>query len=532
MKQNTMGERYFGNPRPNRASQTGVFLKKAYLGYLLPVACLFVLLVAAEVLAGGKEGGDLGIVAIGRGTAFVARADNLSAFLHNPAGLSKSKGPNLLLVGNFINQNMNFQRKGTGDYVRLGDNGKPDYSRVCTDEDLMGRRCVFDPDYDYSEGAGFERDFQKVSKSGFGPQPMLVFSWGGIGQLEDLALAVGIFPPPSFGSPGYDEKGPQRYNTSGSSSIALYPGVGASYSINRFFQIGAVFLSGFGFFEQSRAVRIRLQAELPDHNENLSDDAGFKLDLHDYFMPSGVVGVLSNPLDWLEIGVSVKLPVKIAPKGNVQYTAAEGDLDNSKQVPGRDKAAVTYQYPWMLRSGVRYIHPIFDVEVDFVWENWSNFVGKYDIDVQVDTESRIIDFITKGEFVSNYRDTYSVRLGSDIEVWPEHITLRAGGFYTSTAYPENYETFAVGSPYGVQFGVTGGLTWHVFRLLDINIGYMHVFQLDINVKEGIVQQMGPGIEEELPDGTIQKRGLGNIVNNGSYQMSVNTFGASVQWRFF
>ena len=44
-----------------------------------------VLLSAATARAGGLEIPDLGTVAIGRGAAFVARADNLSAFHYNPA---------------------------------------------------------------------------------------------------------------------------------------------------------------------------------------------------------------------------------------------------------------------------------------------------------------------------------------------------------------------------------------------------------------------------------------------------------------
>ncbi len=477
--------------------------------------------------AGGTEVGDLGTVAIGRGTAFVARADNLSAFYYNPAGLSKSKGPNLLLVGNVINLNVDFARQGSGNHILLNSSGNVDYSAPCTEAALDALNCVYDPNMDYSAGVTDPQELGGVSlKERFGPSPMLVFSWGGIGPIEDLALAVGIFAPPSTGTPVYGKSSSQRYAIRGANLIGLFPGVGASYAFNRYIQVGAVFLSGFGTFEQNQAIRLSLHPEHIHYNENSGGDADFKYKLDDPFIPTGIIGVLSNPLDWLEIGVSVKLPIKIEPDGKVLYEAPSKDMVGSTLVPGKDSVKMRQSYPWMVRAGARYIHRRFDIEFDFVWENWSNFKAEYEIDAQVDDQGIIYDFVAEGEFVYKFRDTYSLRLGGDIEVWPEHIAIRLGGFYTTSAYPENNETFAIDAPYAANFGVGGGLTWHAFKYLDVHAGYLHIFQLDVDVEEGIAQQMGPST-----DTAAGPRDFGNIINNGRYEVSLNIFGVALEGHF-
>ncbi|MCP4675371.1 MAG: hypothetical protein GY854_07680 [Deltaproteobacteria bacterium] len=486
-----------------------------------------IILISSNTWAGGIEVGDIGTVAIGRGTAFVARADNPSAFYYNPAGLSKSKGPNLLLVGNVIHQNVAFQRKGSGAHIKLSDNGKPDYSSPCTQADLDSLGCVYDPNMNYSNGITDPQAFEGVSlKKRFGPQPMLVFSWGGIGPLDDLALAAGVFVPPGTGTPVFGKKGSQRYVIRGANLIGAFPGVGASYAFNRYIQIGAVFLSGIGTFEQNQAIRLILHPEHLHFNENSGGDADFEFQLKDYFIPTGIIGALSHPLDWLEVGVSVRLPMVIEPKGKVRYAAPEKDMINSVLVPGRDAVTMRQFYPLMVRAGLRYIHRVFDIEVDLVWENWGRFKAEYEIDARVDDQGMVYDFAAEGEFIKNYRDTYSVRLGGDIEVWPEHIALRLGGFFASSAYPKNHETFAIDTPYAQNFGVGGGLTWHTFDFLDVNLGYLHVFQPDVNVEEGIIQQMGPTVE--TADGP---RDFGNVVNNGVYEVSLNIFGASLEGHF-
>ena len=120
----------------------------------------------ARAQAGGFEVPDLGTVPIGRGGAFVAKADTLAAFHYNPAGLSKLPGPNLLVSGNAVHLRSRFRRRGGGEDVQLPWN----------DDGIT----VLDPAGDVNTG----RPFPEVSNARrFGPSPMFVASLGDAGDL-------------------------------------------------------------------------------------------------------------------------------------------------------------------------------------------------------------------------------------------------------------------------------------------------------------------------------------------------------------
>jgi len=195
--------------------------------------------------------------------------------------------------------------------------------------------------------------------------------------------------------------------------------------------------------------------------------------------------------------------------------------------PGRDKVTMKQPFPLIVRAGARYIHERFDVEVDFVWENYSSLQGfELEMDAAIDDGSYGTIEMPDSIVPKNYRDTYSVRLGGDINVLPKHLVVRLGGFFQSSAYPENNETFSVDFPFGTQFGLGAGLTWITSKWLDVNLGYMHIFQPTVEVDRGIVQQQG------LPatvDG--EEVAIGNIVNSGRYDVNLNIFSLSLEGHF-
>ncbi len=485
-------------------------------------ACL--LLLCVEGRAGALEVPDLGTVALGRGGAFTARADNLSAFYYNPAGLTKSKGPNLLLGVTLFNLNVDYQRAGSTD-------ASGGVGRVA-----IGGVEVYNPPQDYSV-VGPENpepsNYRSISgQRSISPLPSMVFGWGDAFNVEGLALALGVITPSSFWLPEYPADGPGRYAIRDGQFLIASAGLGVAYAINRYIQLGGVFLGGAALLDMG--VAIRPAPRLADplfYNENLGGDANLSIDTADWFAPSGIFGVQSNPLDWLELGVAVKLPQKISAEGKAKYTAPTDDLTNSALVPGKDKVTLSLHFPWVVRAGVRYIHRYFDIEADFVWENWSSFdrfLFDMDADLNQDTESENGAIVTmpNAEVPKHFRDTYSVRLGGDAEVWPSHLALRLGGYYQTSAYPENNETFNLDFPFGEQVGLGGGLTWHTCDYLDVNVAYLHVFQFDVDVTEGVVQQIGLTSER---DGEEIK--TGNTVNDGSYDVSINMISISLEGHF-
>ncbi len=503
--------------------------------------CLGTCFVMASV--GARAGGlfypDIGTVALGRGTAFAARADNLSAFYYNPAGLSKSKGFNVLLGGNLNDLNVTFKRQGAKEagsglnkeWFPLNDSYYIDPSA-----DPPIYLGVGNPQMDYSGGIENPREFLPVTQE----TPLIVnavtviANWGDAFRVEGLSIALGAFAPSGYTKHKYPDNAPGRYAVQELNSLIIYPGVGLSYAVNRYFQIGAVFLSGMAFIDKKQASRLSPTSEDIHFNEDKSGDATITLDMQDYFMPSGIVGVLSRPLDWLELGISVRLPVFMNAKGNVEYQAPEGDYPEAVVEAGHHSVVVEHHFPWVVTTGVRYIHKLFDIEVDFVWENWNSYDG---MDVNMDLHIDLDDLketppkvIPDTHIPKNFRDTYSVRVGSDIEVWPDNITIRLGGLYQSSAYPENNDTFSLDFPFGEQYGASFGLTWHAFGYVDASIGYLHIFQPRVTVEEGILQQSSGTLADVYTDGSVLLA-LGNTVNNGTYDVDLNIFAMSLEGHF-
>ncbi len=498
---------------------------------------LIMVFTASSLFAGGLFFPDVGTVSLGRGSAFVAKADNLSAFYYNPAGLSKSKGVNLLGGLNFVDLNTTYLRSGTGEWESLGIeiDALPGYDFTAGN-----------PDLDFSDGIGNERPYSRVSQQ----KPVTVtgvlgaVNWGDAFGVEGLALGIGVYAPSSFNKPKYPADGAQRYALREMSTFIIMPGPAISYAFNRYIQIGAVFLSGMGFVEKKWASRLAPAIDDVDWNEDLDGDVDIHLEVKDLFMPSGIFGVLSNPLDWLEIGAAVKLPVRMSAEGKLKFTPSEVDYPNAEIIEETNKVTVKQHFPWMVSSGVRYIHRVFDIEVDFVWEDWSTYtaqLGEVETRITLDEndpenpDDDIIKDMPNTKIPKNYRDTYSVRVGSDIEVWQDNLTVRLGGYYQSSAYPEDNNTFNLDFPFGEQFGTGCGLSWHTFEFLTLNIGYLHIFQMPVDVTGGTVQQTGTAIEgSDLglpPETEMDPVYIGNMVNNGRYETNLNIFSASIEGHF-
>lgn len=497
-----------------------------------------VLLIPANVSAGGLFYPDVGTVALGRGSAFVARADTLGAFYYNPAGLSKSKGIHLLLGGNLNDLNVDFQRRGAAEEGEgLDGEWFPLDDRYFFDPDdpdnFLG---VGNPQLDYSNGVEDPQDFGSVSQQ----TPLIInsvtaiASWGDAFAVEGLALALGLFAPSGYTKHRYDPDGPQRYAIRELNSTIIYPGFGISYAFNRYFQLGVVLLNGMAFLSKSQASRLVPTPGDTHYNEDAGGDASLSLEFKDMSMVTGIIGVLSHPVDWLEVGVSVKLPVTMEAEGTVDYTAPEDDYPDAVSVEGHNNVVVKQRFPWMVTTGLRYIHRLFDIELDFVWENWRSYESidiELDLIIDLDDDPDTPDNEIPDTYVpKNFRDTYSIRLGSDINVLPEHLIVRLGWFYQSSAYPENNSTFSLDFPYGEQFGLTFGLTWHAFDFVDLNLAYAHIFQPTVTVTEGILQQSSGTRADILGDGSVMLP-LGNTVNNGTYDVNLNIFSASVKAHF-
>lgn len=474
---------------------------------------LVCILSSSNGLAGGLLFPDLGTVALGRGGAFTAKADDGTAFYYNPAGLTKIDGVNLYAGLNLVDCNVLFQRKGTGEPVHLAGHPFP----------------IDNPRYDNTYPQVQNKPYYPVSQA----TPIglsgaaFVGTWSNAFNVKGLTLTAGTYAPSGFG-PSYDKYGASRYSMIYSKSIIIYPGVGIAYAFNRYLRIGAIFLSGMTFIDQKVAARVTAILEDEYHNEDRGGDANVSVKAHDLFMPTGIFGIQASPADWLELGLTVRLPAYIKAKGTIAWQAPEEDMSSSTVKDGTSK--LSFHFPWVVSGGLRFITQRLDVEVDFVWENWNSFDGiESDLNGTVDMYgdgSSLTDL--QAAFIPKYfNNTYSFRIGSDVELWPDNLTARFGGYYQSSAYKKGNQTFSVDFPFGQQFGLGAGLSWHAFGIFDISVAYLRVIQADVEVTKGIVQQQGQKID--LGDGN--QYAAGNTVNNGTYKVDMNIFSGSISATF-
>src|SRR5262249_46151368 len=154
--------------------------------------------------AGGILVGENGSQAMERAGAFVAKADDPSALVANPAGLANADHVAIYLGMNLLDFNLKFQRQA------VAGTGEPSTFPLATSDS--------------------------------GPQPVRLLS--AVFKIENLALSAGFWAPTSFPNRNFpcvnqvnctvDALGtpaPQRYDIVQQEVIIAYPSLAAAYRI-------------------------------------------------------------------------------------------------------------------------------------------------------------------------------------------------------------------------------------------------------------------------------------------------------------
>lgn len=435
----------------------------------LVLACL---LAGSEALAGGFEFPDNGVVALGRGGAFAARADDLTAIYFNPAGLAGQRGTRLLFNTNFPRQTLTFTRAG-----------------------VAGDGTAYAP---VSNEAGFFTGDAKI-----GAPILAVASDFG---LEDVTFAIGAYGPSAYGTSRYPESGPQRFALIDMDLALLFYNLSVGWRAHPRLDLGvSVHVAHMMKTNLSQGVNSWFA-------EGQGPSAGYDTIVHLEFDPAFSVGMLLGalyrpPVKGLQIGLAIRpFPIHFEQTGTVTpeypgaFLAKQAEKGRVYLTTGN-----VYMYqdlPIMGRLGVRYAYApagseVFDVEADVVYEAWSvvdafriRFGGEMAIGQDVGPDyKRPMSPVTVPK---DWKDTVSVRVGGDYNVllptgMRPGLALRIGGFYESPAVPE--ETTNLDFLSFHRFGIGTGFTfsWYAF---DLSLAYSHIFQLTRDVDESsIVVQM-------------------------------------------
>jgi long-chain fatty acid transport protein len=380
---------------------------------VVAVAVAVVVAAPRAARAGGFELPDNGTQALGRGAAFVAKADDPTAIYWNPAGLARQRGTRLLVDANIDFHSFSFQRLGVF----------PD-----------------DPQDPATPWGG--KPYPKVTNTAGPFVAPFVAATSDFGTFDRFTAAVGVFGPPivanrtfPLGVPlpsGQQAPSASRYDFVQSRSRILYPTASAAYRVLPWLDLGvSAHLVLASFDETNISFTEAVAGQCKNHEYQLCDSSGTLTASTTSF--AGTFGAVVRPSECIAFGAMVRTPIGLTASGTYAPEAPR-----IAQIQLHDGAATFYtDLPLMIRVGARYItmdgdFELYDLEVDLSYEAWGSAQG--------DGPRVVIPDL--GQFkninatiVHHYKDTLGIRAGGayNVEGLGGVLSLRAGGYFDSPA---------------------------------------------------------------------------------------------------
>jgi len=495
-------------------------------------------LVADEARAtSGIDSPSVGVTRLGRGGAWLARADDPLAFFFNPAAMVTQPSGVHLGAHLLIFQQCFDRRNVLGEPVAPSRDLGPPPEEVCADA----------PPF---------------------PNPQL----GAVFRLHRrFALGVGVVAPHAAGLIEWPETmtyanrfgveaehpAPQRYLLMNREAMVAFPTLSASFAITRQLAIGAGFTWGLGSLETSNMTEaisiVRGEPQPDDHRNDIrATISGF-----DGFVPGVVASVQWSPHPHFDVAGwyrwSDSLDMSVDLYAEADYYADNGqvneesinDPDNITDVEdaGRFELAI----PMEAHLGFRYHHPrdrtrsqdfvtqhggwardpisqdLFDVELDLTWANNSAVEA---VILRFNEGTNING--TPGQVPQNadiphhWRDVLGIRLGADYVPIPDLLAVRLGGFFETQGVDDEYLNLDFHA--GAKTGVAGGLTVRLGPV-DISAAYQHTFYWTLdNEGQGKVKT----VSGDATTGDFRTR---QTVNGGSTTASLDEVALGATYRF-
>ena len=204
--------------------------------------------------------------------------------------------------------------------------------------------------------------------------------------LEDWGFGLGVQGPAAYGKLAYSNnpsKGDPnsvsatRYSVTGMDSALIFVSAAAAWKYKEWFGLGvSLQYVAVPYLKYSLDIIAPSSASTQNNPDKTLNDLRVDLDVSDWKNFSAVIGAWVRPLPYLEFGFAARVvPVNVEATGDLTMSGTENSIYRSApsvKVPGR----LSFTYPMDVRLGARYIHmkddrELFDIEADFVWEQWS-----------------------------------------------------------------------------------------------------------------------------------------------------------------
>ncbi|MEO1227352.1 MAG: outer membrane protein transport protein [Myxococcota bacterium] len=456
---------------------------------------------------------DVGARGVARGGAFVAAPEGPLAIHYNPAGLSLTRGLSFEVSVSVVDFAGSFDRKCP-----------------CASQELGAAAAA-------AEDARLEAIFAENRADTRNPTviPFLGLSYG----FEPLNLAVGfaVYGPNSGradygllgsaqarGFPERAERKVTRYNA------LEAPAVDINYALAVAAEPLDGLRLGFTFYVTQvgvgQTLHLFADTAFARGPEDTEWDVPITLDFFSDPILNWAVGISWAPefVPGLSLGASFRAEREINARGTIDVDVPEV-LDGTATVTG-EVVDVSLNIAPIARFGVQYEVPdLFAAEVAFVWEGWSVNDRITLLPQEIAFEIPDLNVLVElGEIVSerNWRDSWSIRVGGDIELPLTWLDMQVGYFYEPSAIPPEWlDPSRIDlEKHGFALGVSG--EWldllPVLSGLSFDLSAMYVAMNGVEVTDSRARNIAPiGFAPELR----------TVVGNGIYSGSYLIFSASL-----
>lgn len=508
------------------------------------------------------ESPDNGVQQTGRGGAWFVRADDPLAAYFNPAAMAFQAS------GVHVGAALMFQSRC---FTRLGPDGKA----VSPGSSIPGPGAVVP--------AGDKAIAPPADTCGTGgglfPNPNLAATF----RITDrLAIGLAVVGPHTHGHNTWAEDlpytnrfgvantqpAPNRYMLIEADALLLFPTLSVAYAPSETLSFGAGFTWGIAtasFINFAEAIRTDDRAS-PD---NFANDIRATLKAKDMFVPGFVLSALWMPsknLDlsaWFRWQDAFKTEAADVTLEANYWTASGVKAEKNDVTEHLGKGTLKLNLPMEAKLGLRFHvdrkdvaarpswvtnHPgrltrdplsqeLFDVELNFTWANNSAIDQLYlsfQPGLNVNLGSNVSAPLPTNANIPHYfKDVIGVRLGGDLNVIPNRLALRAGGFFETKG--QNDEFLGLDFDNAEKGGVGGGATVRLGPV-DISASFQHTFYgvLD-NKGKGAVHALSGDeascavLQNEGPNPTCNRSE--QAINGGKLAQSLNEIGvgATMRW---
>lgn len=530
-------------------------MRRQHLVFALCAATSISVAASAQA-SSGIDSPESGVVQVGRGGAWLARADDPLAAYFNPAGLVRqSSGVHAGLHLMFLDRC----------FTRLNASGQP----VSPGGSVPG------------PGAEGGPPAEVCAESSPFPNPQL----GANFRINDkLAAGFSFFGPHGVGKAEWPESltyvnkfgievtqpAPQRYMLIKSDSTILLPTLSVSYAVNDELAIGAGFIWGMAFIEFLNFTEGL--SPMPAAGEEPRDDFFAHLDVQanlkakDLFIPGIVLGGIWSPSRLLDVAAWLKWQDAINSKADLEATSLywkqagpvnddpcllnDSDTTNDMgegcnitnepgagdlvfRIPMEAKLGVRFHMPrgpsqkrpeWASKPGVRDFlsEDLFDLEMNFTYAR-NSVVDNLELRFKPGIPIRgTPGFAPENSDVAHkWKDVFGVRVGGDYVAIPNKLAVRAGAFYESKGQDDRY--LNIDFHLGARLGLSAGATFRVWRV-DISAAYQHTFFETLDNK-------GKGELKAISGDKLTGYRSVQAINGGSLRSSLDEVGLAGTLRF-